>query len=328
MIHHLMTIPGTLAAFGALGLGPDPAPQSQTDRLTANLEQVAADVSILLTQDKFRALLTSRIKESPRKNVLVLSEFLGGALAGGLEDGSGSLLALAGLVQRAEAQMGKCDLAIPRLEIKLPVRAHRDLLGNSNTVYVAAAPLAEESEVKSITAFSKGERITLDAHEPPTLPTLVVLPAETLSEEPTYPLMISAEPEPEKNPARVVDDYVGIPWIKITNDHESWVCGDPEIYVRILRWQLPSCKLINQTVGLPGVNDENVWYYLHDSNSTYKYVSNSYVHVIRFEVWEADSGAHGADDHVGTVNVTWTNLPFGGYTYFSNKDVRMDVDRD
>ena len=300
-------------------------------RVEAGLDSVAKELSIMLADVNARGHLATQFKEAPRKNVLVLREFIGGAMIASRDDAtrSGKLLDLASIVQSSEVDMTKCGMPAGRMEIKVPVREHLANLQSSETIYVACAPLADESEVTSIVAYSNGERISLSAAEPPKIPTLVVVPAEQASAEPTYPLTFSAETAPEENPGRVVDDWVGLPWIRITNDHESWVCGDPEIYVKIRRWHLPSCHIHTSTVNLPGVNDEFVWYYLGDPNSTYKYVSlTSYIQNIRFEVWEADSGSHGADDHVGTINVTWVNLPFGGYTTRSSGDVSVQIDRD
>ena len=77
------------------------------------------------------------------------------------------------------------------------------------------------------------------------------------------------------------------------------------------------------------MNGERVWYNLGDRNSTYKYVNTSdYAPVIRLEFWEDDDGFHNGDDHLGSINIWWTNLPFGGYTEYVTGDVRFRIDRD
>ncbi len=158
---------------------------------------------------------------------------------------------------------------------------------------------------------------------------MVLISGETESTERTYPLTFSDEEGDEENPHRVVDEFVGIARIWIDNDHEGWSSGRPEIYVRILRFRFSTFSLLNQRENLPGVNDEQVWYNIGDPNKTYRYVSTSnYAPVIQYQVWEADSGFHGSDDHVGTVTLNWTGLPFGGYTTFASGDVRLRVDKD
>jgi len=167
---------------------------------------------------------------------MVMRDFLAVAASKDLEKDGKHLINLATQVDQIEATMKDFGLPIPRLEVKLPVKAHRELLNESDEVYVAAVPLADESEVKSIIAYtSKGDRITLSADEPPRIPTFVITPAEEESLEPAHPLIKLDKPREEENPERVVDDYIGIPQIRITDDHENWWCGDPEIYVRI-KW--------------------------------------------------------------------------------------------
>jgi hypothetical protein len=158
----------------------------------------------------------------------------------------------------------------------------------------------------------------------------VIIGSEPQSSNPGYPIPVVKEPGEEGKEGRV-DDYVGIPYIYIYNDHENWWCGDPEIYVRVKRFRFSTFSVINQKVNLPGVNGERVWYNLGDGypNSTYKYVNTSdYAPVIRFEFWEEDSGFHGGDDYLGSINIWWTNLPFGGYREYATGDVRFKIDRD
>jgi hypothetical protein len=224
--------------------------------------------------------------------------------------------------------MTKCGCPAARLNLKLPVESHLKSPADTTELFVAIAPLADEDEVDKVVAFSNGKRLRLDPATPPKTPTLVIVGDEPQSIDPGYPLPISKNPGREENPKRP-DDYVGIPWIYLYNDSESWTCGDPEIYVRIMRFRFSTFSLINQWVDLPGVNDERVWYNLGDWNPTYRYVTTSdYAPVVRFEFWEADSGWHGADDFLGAINITWTGLPYSGYRYYTAGDVRFGVDRD
>jgi hypothetical protein len=274
----------------------------------------------------------AQIKASPRKNIIVLRDFLTAAASKHRDKGGESLFNLALQVMQIEAAMKESGFSYPRLEVKLPVKGHRDSLAQSDTVYVAVAPLEDESQVQSVVAYNKGEQLALSVKEPPKIPTFVIAPAESDSVEPEPPLTISDKPRDEENPERVVDDFVGIPWILITDDHESWPCGDPEIYVKISRWDLinGSWQFFSSNTDLTGVNDENVWYWLGELgyNNTYRVLGSTFWRVVQYAFWESDSGAHGSDDFLGSINVTWTALPFGGYTSFSSGDVRFYVDRD
>jgi len=334
---HLVRFLGVVAGVALLAGGPLATPV-RADRnmaqLANDLDAIASQLSSLVMDNRFRVSLSKQIKESPRRDVSALRDLVGFALTNGMENDSGRLLTIAARVEQCEANMKLCALPNPRVEVKVPVAAHRELLNDSDQVYVAVAPLEEESEVKSITAYSNGKRISLSVAEPPKIPTLVVLPAETASEEPGIPTKINADPNDDEPESALGgnDDRVGIVRLLITDDHESWVCGDPEIYLRVIRWQLPNCRLINERVSfgaLNGVNDEDVWYYLNDQNPSYKYVDTAgYIPYIQFQVWESDSGAHGGDDHVGTITLQWTGQSFTGYTTRSGGDARIQTDRD
>lgn len=343
-----LTIFGVLAVIGVLGLGPgaelvyaeDIQHCKQVKQLSENLEKLASKLSTFLTDKESLALLSAQFKATKWKNRAVLGDFLGAALKKGLkkqaqqqEKKAELILDLAVHVQEIESTLKNLGITIPTLEVKLPVKAHRKILTSSQTVYVAVAPFADESEVKSITAYSSGKRITLSADKPPEVPTLVIISAEE-SMDPVYPLPTSKQPGEEKKEERV-DDFVGIPWIAIDAYKEEWWCGFPEIYVKVKRIKkipgTPWGQIITDIVNLPGVNVEDIWYWLGDPNPTYKYVDMlSYWPVMRFEVWEADSGEFhgGGDDYIASFTITWTGLPFGGYTTFTKPNARIRVDRD
>ncbi len=299
----------------------------QTRRLETLLEGTAQALSEHIAADAdARAVLAERLKSSPRKYVIMLRRFLDERVTLAREQGGDTLAVLAARVLEAEAAMRALGQADARLDLKLPVKAHRDRLSQTVTPYVGVVPSTDETHTKSIVAFREGKRVTLDAQVPPDVPTLIVTPAESSSTDPHYPLRIVDEPaEDEEFPGRIVDDFVGIRWIRLLDDHESWVSGDPELYVRITRCSGGSFSQVR--INLPGVNDENVWYRLNDPNATYRFV-NCGSHVF-FDFYEADSGAHGGDDFVGSCNVRWRDLPFSGYRPISCfADIRIWVDRD
>jgi hypothetical protein len=250
---------------------------------------------------------------------------LGELVSAAGREGATRLAQLAGQVRQIETALEQAGAPVPRLDLKLPVSEHQGLLRTAETIYVLAAPLEDESEVETLRAYSNRQPVTLDVAEPPAIPTLVLIPGESESLDAEYPLEQRTEPAPELNPRRV-DDFVGIPQILITDDHESWVSGNPEIYAMIVRLQLGGGSIT--PVDLPGVNNQNVWYLLGDPNSTYLEYSSLVLPDTTIEIWEDDSFAHGADDFLGQVTFDWTTLSYSGYRFFSNGDMRIEVDRD
>lgn len=295
-----------------------------------HLERIASELSSFLADNEFRAFISAQFRASPKTNTIVLREAFAAAARQGLKEGDVRLFRLAVSVQEAETIMKHSPMPIPRIDLMLPVAAHRDLLQDSDTLYIAVAPLADESEVESITAYSNGDRLTLRANEPPGIPTFVVAPAETESLDPDYPLTISEEPQDEKNKDLIVDDFVGISWISISKDHEPWHKGDPEIEVRFRRWLTEPGVFKDNKVELKSVNNEDKWYFLGDPNSTYLYMDDGYQPSIEIAVWELDGTD--SDDFVGLFIPNWKSLPFGGYTEGTAlgtiKDARIFLDRD
>ncbi|MHC4536372.1 MAG: hypothetical protein ACYS6K_20670 [Planctomycetota bacterium] len=297
------------------------------EKVASDLDVLASDLSVLLAQDATKNFIAREITKA-KKRTVGLGQVLGALRVKDPNNSDKRIEATTRIVLKIESVMTEFGIETARVDIKLPVKAHAKLLRGADEVFVAIAPLADEKDVDKVIAFSNGKRLELDTAKPPEVPTLVVIGAEPQSSDPGYPIPVVSEPGNEEKKARV-DDYIGIPYIYIYDDHENWWCGDPEIYVRVKRFRFSDFKLINQKINLPGVNDEQVWYYLGDWNSTYKYVSTSgYAPVIRFEFWEEDSGFHGGDDHLGSINIWWTSLPFGGYTEYATGDVKFDVDRD
>lgn len=294
------------------------------------IEGLAADLSSFLADQEFRGFVSAQIKASPKTNTIVLSEALAAALRQNLMEGDKRLFGLAANVQQAETVMENFAIPIPKINLMLPVLAHRELLENSNDLYVAIDPLIDESEVKSITAFSNGKRLTLSANKPPKIPTIVMTLSETKSLNPEYPLTILEELENEAKEGQIVDDFVGIPNILITDDNEPWYKGNPEIEVRFRIFLTEPGVFQDIQVELEGVNDENQWYSLGDPNDTYQFLDDRNQPLIEIAVWELDSPD--SDDFVGLFIPNWRSLPFGGYTdgtpLGTIQDARIRLDRD
>ena len=134
------------------------------------------------------------------------------------------------------------------------------------------------------------------------------------------------EPQEELNTQKV-DDFVGIRYILITNDHEPWCKGSPEIEVRYRTWFFWPGLYRDNKFGLGAVNKENTWCSLGDPNSTYLYFNDQMRSPFEVAVWERDSGDD--DDFLGVFFVNWRSLPFAGYAGpLSNGDAQIYVDRD
>jgi hypothetical protein len=330
-----LVLVGFLAGCALASPATKPEQSRKEDaELTRQMESIAADFSLYLANNENRAFASTQIKAAPKKYLMAMRDFLAMAADKDREKGGELLFNLAVKVDQAEATMKDFGYPVPRVDIKLPVKAHRKLLKDARAVYVAVIPLEDETEVKSISAYDlKGKRIALSPGKPPAIPTFVIGPAEEESLEPPPPLIKADKPGKEENPERVFDDYVGLPWLLITDTSEGWTCGDPEIYVRIkfYIWNYNQWIFINAKVNLPGVNDAYVWYWLGELgyNSTYRYLSSySDWKYIVFEFWEEDSGGHGADDFLGSRTINWKSLPYSGYTHlnFAHGDIMVDRD--
>jgi hypothetical protein len=334
----LTTITAVLVVVCVMGVGTmassrasdRPRDDEQMAQLSQELESIAADLSVLLAETAYRPFLSPHVEAAGKRNAMVLRDALASTVSQGRESADERIFGLATKVQRAETMLVDLGFALPRLDLLLPDEGDRGTLERADTIYVAVAPLQDESVVASVTAYANGTPVRLRADEPPTVPTLVLAPAEAESLDPSYPLPVLDQPAEEEHAERRVDDYVGIPQILITNDHEPWYRGDPEIYVHFRRWLVPSGVFVDTRRDLAGVNDENRWYFLGDPNLTYHYVDAGYHRFIEIIVYESDGWDD--DDVVGVFIPDWRTLSFGGYTegtpLGTTKHARLYLDRD
>jgi hypothetical protein len=291
------------------------------------LDHIAADLSILLAGAETRAFVGAALEAAPKSEALALRALLDSAVSQDVADGRLQSLALE--VRAAEERLQHAGYRIPRLDFLLPVAGHRQLFLQSDVVHVAVGPFGDEDAIQTLSAYDNGRPLTISAIEEPTIVTFVVAPAERESLEPSYPLTTSERPR-EEQPEPVIDDFIGIPWILMTDDNEPWFRGNPEIYVLLDRWGGGFGETIR--VDLAGVNSENVWYWLGDGagNDTYTWVSHDQALYIRIK--EEDVGF---DDSMFAGSSSWMYLPTSGYTERQNTivgdasdDVRMYLDRD
>ena len=320
------------------GCSESKAENEQILEITANLEKLAKELSIYVADAESRKFLVSQIQKFPKKSSVVLQHFLGKASQETNNAKQEEVFwRMMSEVEQTENMMRNYGANIPRIDLDVPVKAHRDLLETADKLYIAVSPLIDERDVKSIVGFSNGERITFSPDKAPEILTLVIKPAEYEYFDPEYPLEFSEETTDDEKSNRIVDEMIGIFRILITNDHESWVDGDPEIYVKIRRVEtICPCHPRNLVIriNLPGVNDEHKWYTLGDPNATYRFVgSGTHSRFIEFEFWEDDdwpAPSPFSDDFLGSIRVNWTSLPFSGFTQFNSAtaEVLVKVDKD
>jgi len=313
----------------------------QKHQLSRQVEEIASNLSSFLARKENRKLLLSQMKTAGKTSTIELGDVLSTVRGQARQMGTDQLSKLMENISQAEVAMKDAKMAIPRLDLVVPCGISQAMLEGSDLMYVAIAPLEDESKVKSIAAYVDGKRLSQDlsANEAPKVPTIVIGGAEryTISSELTAAktesvvasaLAVTAADVPKS--AAVSGDLVGIPRILITNDHEPWYKGDPEIYVKIRRW-IKSMGVFGDTrVDFANVNSENTWYSLGDPNKSYVFLNSTYDKSIEIVVYESDSPD--GDDVVGLFIPTWTSLPYGGFTagtpLGTTRDAQIYLDRD
>ena len=317
---------------------------SATDipQLPQQVEEIAAALSSFLAKKENRKMLLSQMKVEGKTKAIELANVLSIVRAQARQTGVDHLSKLLGDIRQTEVAMKNARVAIPRLDLVLLRNADQSMLQESGLIYVAIAPMEDESKVKSIAAYANGKRLSQDlsADVAPNVPTIVIGAAEryTIPSETTAgktesvttasPLAFVAADVPKS--ASISGDLVGIPRILITNDHEPWYKGDPEIYVHIRQWIKSTGVFKDTRADFSNVNSENTWYSLGDPNKSYVFLNSTHHSSIEIIVYESDSPD--GDDVVGVFNTTWTNLSYGGYTagipLGTTKDAKIYLDRD
>jgi len=313
----------------------------QNHQLSRQVEVIAADLSSFLARKENRKLLLSQMKAAGKTRTIELVDVLSTVRGQARQTGGDQLSKLMENISQTEVAMKAAKMAIPRLDLVVPGDMQQEMLQGSDLIYVAIAPLEDESKVRSIPAYADGKRLSQDlsADEAPKVPTIVIGAAERntitseLSAARTESVAAStlafATADVPKS-AAVSGDLVGIPRILITNDHEPWYKGDPEIYVKIRRWIKSTGVFGDTRVDFANVNSENTWYSLGDPNKSYVFLNSTYDSKIEILVYESDSPD--GDDVVGVFIPTWTSLLYGGYTagtpLGTTKDARIYLDRD
>ena len=195
--------------------------------------------------------------------------------------------------------------SIPNLEFSLPM--HYSKWDGQGRLLVTFAPLRDESEVTELIAFdASGKKVILSAVEVPDDPTLVLAIDEDVEYRNVDVVSL----------AKVADCGEGfhleITSFILSNDHEPWYKGDPEIYVKVQRNGSGSWRRTD----LPEVNEEEHWYYM--GRTIYDWATpvdfpDSWVYI---EVWEDDSWPDSDDRIVWKRHWTYANPSYDDMQYF------------
>ena len=311
----------------------------QNTQLSRQVEEIAADLSSFFAKKENRSLILSQMKSAGKPKAIELANVLSMIRGQARQTGVDQLSKLVGNISNAEMAMKNAMVKIPRLDLVLSRHTNQEMLQASDLVYVAIAPLEDESKVKSIAAYANGKRLSQDlsADVAPTVPTIVIgaaelnaVRSEALRTESVAATTSTVATTDTPKSATLTGDLVGIPRMLITNDHEPWYKGDPEIYVKIRRWIKSSGVFGDTRADFANVNSENTWYSLGDPNNSYVFLNSSYDSKIEIIVYESDSPD--GDDVVGVFIPTWTSLSYSGFTLGTplgtTKDARIYLDRD
>jgi len=152
---------------------------------------------------------------------------------------------------------------VPLLQISLPYGF--DNWDGESSIKISYTVLSKNDiDVEKLFAYdSEGNEYILDAKTPPNFPILVVGKNERINylQETSLEKTTAIERESEEILYR----------IKIYDDKEPWWKGDPEVYI-VAAGTKSSYNMKNK-VNLPGVNEEDHWYYpdviLFDWNKSY-----------------------------------------------------------
>jgi len=315
---------------------PDP---NQVRIAQEKLNFIASALSQRLLDSSARdVLLVATQTSTNRQKVLDLKEVVGIAQAQdpirdvGWAEILGAMGAVDALIRGEERE----STVATRFDAYFPVKEHREKWDGGPNLLVLAPPLDENDIPEEFVAYSVKDQKTvrLNAKEPPETPTLVIGVGEHSVEELAAvrpgELTMATEAPGQENRISIAaaSTYIGLPWVLITDNSEPWYKGNPELYVRVTQWwygqQLPT-----RTVDLPGVNDEDRWYWLGDPRGTLYYPFDAgYGNKIEFRFMEEDDWPD-SDDHMGTVTIYRYQVPPGDdHKLFAANYMRVFADID
>ena len=200
-----------------------------------------------------------------------------------------------GKAKKAKQRFNQADiinaLVSPEVDVYFPARDHRDKWTGSDDVLVGVGTLNGEAETIKAYSVKTQQSLSLSTTEPPASPVIMVSPCEHDSHEAPPPLETSDVPQSKsETPKEGKNSYLQTSYFKITNDHEPWTSGDPEIYVLVVQWYGTS-TLTKVKIYLNGVNQEGVWKDLAGCPTNLNfYWDDNYFPITYYRVMEEDPG--------------------------------------
>lgn len=323
--------------------------------INQELEAIAWEITNLLQHPGFRGQLRGEINGAKTiESIIVLDKFL--AKVGNQEKAPPGLAKARGATDNAMRRIKDSPAwDLDGIDLYFPVQDHKAKWKGKDDLLVGYSPVNDEADIKSIVAFSvkTRQKVALDPKVPPTTPVLIVAAEEHESHD-MPPVQRDAGPSeqgpPEEDPEDTGDDLkspgqygdgnstITVKHIKITNDHEPWTSGSPEIYSYTYQPRRDnSCR--SSYDWLDKMDKENYWY-------TYigyfeNYFDSKYHDIHTFRVMERDGGSYRnmiyspmggitcnwtkktGDDHVGTSVIYKSAVPWNYSKYQSFGDVRV-----
>lgn len=307
------------------------------------LDLLARGMALALNSPLVQERLVDRIQlADTREKILDFSEWAAEMIAGKTVARriiiSGNLKSLDG---ETLTENGLFDIIAgfnPMLDIYFPVDKHRETwTNNRNNLLVAYNPLGiDDTEWEGVTAYTlSGEKRTLDPWNTPKEPVLVISLCEHHG---NHSVEKKGFIDTDKN---LIDDVLGAStrygkcggggtkhkiWrIRVTDfrlmdDHEPWIAGDPEIYVKVrhpanddnANWRITDFPDVNEEK----LYDEGSYSWLPKTIYSEEYYHGNYnpAYNTDVEVWEDDGWGTGGDDEVETI---WHyGIPSGQVTDF------------
>ena len=272
----------------------------------ADLDVIAKDIAVLCAQPGFRGFLRSEISKSKnRENIIELDKFLDRAskqknMPPGLAKAKNDAIRSMNANLKPFSSGGRLDLYIP-------VEAHRTKWKGGEDFLVASSPVDDESNIKQIVAYRvrDGQRVILDPNNAPDTPVLIVAACEhgthdVPTDQPKVGpvdrqlpvIQFNGQDAPDKSVKQDEgNSWVGIYRIYVRDDKEPWTRGKPEFKLFFGQRLVNICDIhengsahhtsqymcqsgggdIVSFVGydyLMGVDKEKTWYYVWYPGST------------------------------------------------------------
>jgi endonuclease/exonuclease/phosphatase family metal-dependent hydrolase len=325
-----------------------PEPRDEVDSqpgisadLNDGLDELARDMALFLAEESNRSFLQSQVSESSNaEQIIGLQPFLERAAdqqLGEAETLSRQASQLRGQLKKTKARPPEEEgprVTMPeglkaRFDLYFPVREHREQWQGGKDLIVAPVPVRVEDDLEEITGFTlSGEEVSLSADRIPQRPVLVIAAEEHLTHE-TRPIETREQPpeEPEEGEPEPDERHssLGIPWVKLWDDHEGWFQGEPELHLQMWEgsWRSPSHA---QNWPLHEVDDEETWYSLGDHGPIYWYWDESRNSRYELIFYEVDPRTR--NEYPGTGRVNRSRIEWQGYKIKRFDDVDFYIDKD